>query len=78
MAGWQDRDQGSEVFPTAGENQVHDHLRNLNIQKSPGTDEMHPRVLNESADVVAKTLSMIFEKAWQSDMTKKGNISFMH
>ncbi|PKU39878.1 rna-directed dna polymerase from mobile element jockey-like [Limosa lapponica baueri] len=40
--GSEGRDWGSKVAPKARENQVHGHLRNLNVPKSMGPDEMHP------------------------------------
>ncbi|KFZ61932.1 hypothetical protein N321_02595, partial [Antrostomus carolinensis] len=73
----QGRDWGSKV--PVREDQVRDHLRNLDICESMEPDEMHPRVLRELSDVADKLLSRIFGKSWQSGEVpgdwKKGNVA---
>ncbi|KAF4801100.1 hypothetical protein TURU_037444 [Turdus rufiventris] len=62
--GQQDGDWGRKVPPTVNKDQVHDHLRNLNVLQSTGPNEIRSRILKELADAVAKTLFIIFEKSW--------------
>ncbi|GAB0202561.1 mitochondrial enolase superfamily member 1 [Grus japonensis] len=73
------RDWENAEPPTVGEDQVQDHLRNLKVHNTVRSDEMHLRILRELVDGVARPLSIIFEKSWQSGKVpanwKRGNIT---
>ncbi|KFW00960.1 hypothetical protein N326_11204, partial [Eurypyga helias] len=70
---------GNRKPPMVSEDQVREHLRNLKVHKSMGPDGIHPRGLKELVDGIAKTLSLIFKKLWQSGEVpsdwKRGNIT---
>ncbi|GAB0207557.1 mitochondrial enolase superfamily member 1 [Grus japonensis] len=70
-----------EDFPLIEEDQVREHLGKLDTHKSMGPDGMHPRVLRELADVIARPLSIIFERSWRTGEVpedwRKGNVTLV-
>lgn len=50
------------------ENLVLNALKSLNASKSPGPDSIHPRILKESAEVIAIPLCLIFKSSLRTRM----------
>ncbi|KFQ14116.1 RNA-directed DNA polymerase from mobile element jockey, partial [Leptosomus discolor] len=50
--------------PVIQEESVKDLLCHLDIHKPMGLDGIHPRVLRELAEALAKPLSIIYQKSW--------------
>ena len=66
---------------TVSEDTVTKKLKNINVSKSPGPDEIHPRLLRETANVLAKPLSIIYNSSLRTerlpDQWKDAHISAM-
>ena len=60
-------DQRSKIPPSIRAELVQGHLMRLNVFSSTGLDDMHPMVMKDLADVIAKMLSIISEKSLLSD-----------
>ncbi|KFZ47660.1 hypothetical protein N321_04245, partial [Antrostomus carolinensis] len=60
----EDRDREQNKGPIIQEEMVKDPLSQLDIHRAMGPDGVHPRVLRELAEVLAKPLSIIYQQSW--------------
>ncbi|KAK4810636.1 LOW QUALITY PROTEIN: hypothetical protein QYF61_007373 [Mycteria americana] len=60
----EDRDRDQNGAPIIQGEMVSDLLHHLDIHKSMGPDEIHPRVLKELAEELTKPLSIIYHQSW--------------
>jgi len=60
----EDRHTEQNKSPITQEKAVNDLLRHLDTYKSTGPDGIHPRVLKEVAEELAKPLSIIYHQSW--------------
>ncbi|KGL83511.1 hypothetical protein N309_08491, partial [Tinamus guttatus] len=65
--------------PWVEEDWVREHLRKLDSHIFMGPDGMHPRLLRDLVHVIAKPLSIIFERPWRTGEVpedwKKANVT---
>jgi len=60
----EDREGEKKKAPIIQEEEVNDLLCHLDIYKSVGPDGIHPRVLMELAEEMAKPLCIIYQQSW--------------